>query len=247
MKGGHYIIKFIILTTQRTGSTVFWRYLDTHPSISAHGEMFLKSLKRPDSYATYRKKSFRNHCMHYVSRRQLTEEYMSQFFKSTSEIKAIGFKLMYSQLFPCLEDYLHRKNVHVIHLIRKNVLKIIVSRETAKKRNLYHATPEENIPAVKVYLHPKTLRQDIIRILSEVSHFRERFARYAYLEAYYEDFVSSRVEVSRKIFDFLQVPFIENLDVPLRKINPDSLELLIENYEEIERELRFSQFAEYLV
>ena len=30
--------RFLIWTTQRTGSTVFWRTLDRHPEIEGHGE-----------------------------------------------------------------------------------------------------------------------------------------------------------------------------------------------------------------
>ena len=52
-RGPPLTTRFVLLATQRTGSTVIWQTLDRHPRVAAFGEMFLEGLAHPASFATY--------------------------------------------------------------------------------------------------------------------------------------------------------------------------------------------------
>ena len=223
-----------------------WRYLDSHPNISAHGEMFLTSLKREDTYKMFKATSVNRLIHHYINRRKSVDNYLNKLFIHEKGIDAVGFKLMYNHLFPELEEWIKAHNVYVLHLIRNNLLKTILSRETARKRDIYHATSTDKIPKVKVYLDPDLAIRQINKILRNIEFYARLFAGLPYLEITYEDFTSQRETTTKTILDFLKVPYLRDMSVPLKKLNPDSLEELIENYDEIERVLKSTDFEEYL-
>ncbi len=245
-EGGFKVKSFIILTTQRTGSTLLWRYLDKHPNISGHGEMFLNSHKGVDTFSTFRRKSLKNRLRYHICRKYLINDYMARFFEKTNEIEACGFKLMYNQLIPELEAYILNTKPLIIHLVRNNALKIVVSRETAKKRNLYHLQNETEIQDVTIRLEPKSLLNDLESIAAEVEDNRQKFSHLPYLELSYESFVKDMTEEAENIFSFLAVNIVQGLPVPLKKINPDSISDLIENYDEVQEILMGTEFESML-
>lgn len=240
------MVKFIILTTQRTGSTLLWKFLNGHPSIEGHGEMFLSTHRGPDTYAMYKKRSVKRRILHYTSRQKILNEYMNELFQQKEKIRAIGFKLMYTQFFRELENWIFDNQISIIHLIRENVLKTIVSRVTAKKRSLYHAKDGDIIHDVKVKINPKKLIKNFEKIINEVNMYKTKFQDLPYIEISYESFTKDRENCSKKLFEFLKVPHIENLPVPLRKINPESLEKIIINYDKIVSMLSGTIYENYL-
>ena len=50
--------KFIILTTQRTGSTYLRIWLNKHPNIRSHGEIFLNHYQAPDGFNAFLKQNY---------------------------------------------------------------------------------------------------------------------------------------------------------------------------------------------
>ena len=46
-------ITFLLLATQRTGSTVLWRTLDEHPSLRVRGEMFMQGMTHEASWPVW--------------------------------------------------------------------------------------------------------------------------------------------------------------------------------------------------
>ena len=79
---------------------------------------------------------------------------------------------MYTQFFRELENWIFDNQVSIIHLIRENVLKTIVSRVTAKKRDLYHAKDGDIIHDVKVKINPKELIKNFEKIIFPNGTFR---------------------------------------------------------------------------
>lgn len=242
----HTMKRFVILATQRSGSTLLWRTLDQHPNIEAHGEMFLSTLQRKDSYRTYLRSSSLHFLQHYVMKKRSVDDYLTQLFRSREDIYAIGFKLMYNHLFGELSRWLKDHDVSIIHLIRKNLLKAILSRETARERNLYHAAAGKRIPQVKITLDPQRLIRDLEGIRKEISLHRKSFYDLPHLEVYYEDVLSNREHFYRSVFDFLDVENISALQEPLKKINPDSVDDLLSNSQEVRQALLGTPFEEYL-
>jgi hypothetical protein len=67
-----------------------------------------------------------------------------------------------------------------------------------------------------------------------------------YLEVTYESLVSEFDTEIRKVLKFLRVDKTMPLSSDLVKVNPDSLENIVENYEEIKQALISSEFKNFL-
>ncbi|XP_024398048.1 uncharacterized protein [Physcomitrium patens] len=112
----HY---FVILSMQRSGSGWFETLLNNHPNISSHGEVFSVGERRDNfsSIATNMDKVFNLDWLNSASKNECTA--------------AVGFKWMLNQ-GPMeyngeVLDYFQKMGVSVILLLRRNVLKRLIS------------------------------------------------------------------------------------------------------------------------
>ncbi len=241
--------KFIVLSTQRSGSTFLVTSLSSHPRIHCYEELFLHTNHDPEAYLTYRTANMGRRLTHLFQRKQLIDKYLLDIYSPNgNNTQAVGFKLMYPQIrqLPEIVDLVKEQNIKVIHLIRQNTLKVIASHQAAKKRKLYHITrPLDCIS--KVHLTPRKVKSSLVYLTQQVQMYRQVFANNPYLEVTYESFVANRDYETQRILKFLQIePFVP-LTSPLVKINPESLSDLIENYDEIVRILRGTTFEHLLV
>lgn len=243
------MIKFVVLSTQRSGSTFLATSLSSHPRIHCYEEIFLCTNHDPETYLTYRTASLNRRLAHLFQRKQLIDEYLLDLYTANEHSgDAVGFKLMYPQIrqLPEIVAWIKEHNIKVIHLIRQNTLKVIVSHQAAKKRKLYHLTqPLTHIS--KVHLTPRKVKSSLVYLTQQVQKYRRIFADNPYLEVAYESFVAHQNYETQRILQFLRIePFVP-LTSPLVKINPDSLSDLIENYEEIARTLHGTTFERFLI
>ncbi len=238
--------RFIILTTQRSGSTLLWRYLNGHPNIFACGEMFLAKHGGTNAYAAFRKGSTKRWLNHYIYNKQNVATYLDHFFSTGQDFESCGFKLMYGQNNRNIRSWLIKHNVSIIHLIRENILKKIVSGETMKARGVAHIKPNEMVEDIKIDLDVNMLIPRISAIAKGIRLNSEKFSMLPYLEVYYEDFINDPPGTAEGIFDFLGVTNVSNLEMPLKKVNPDPVELSIGNYSEVRMKLLGTPYAKYL-
>lgn len=238
---------FLIWTTQRTGSTVFWRTLGHHPRIEAHGEMFLPEMTREDSYASFLGASRWRRLERWLSPSRSVARYCDRLFAGGPGVDAVGCKLMYNHLSPPLEAWIDRARPKLVHLVRRNHLKLLASRVAAERRGLYHLEPGADVPADRVALDPREVATRLERIAREVERGRAFTAGRDAMEVAYEDLLAEREATYTRVFTFLGVPAPEApLPEPLRKINPDSLPELIGNYDEVRRSLEGTPFSAFL-
>jgi hypothetical protein len=107
--------RFIILSRSRTGSNLLISYLNSHPNILAENEIFQR-LQGKDY-----------------------QKILTQTFRPYPErIRAVGFKIFYYHpvdVENCLlwDDLIAMKNLHIIHLKRRNILRVLVSRKIAAR------------------------------------------------------------------------------------------------------------------
>src|SRR3954464_11657072 len=117
--------KFVILTTQRSGSTVLTRTLDEHPEIFCAGEIFLetkKGMHHPEwHFPTWsivdKKQSKLNKVINYVNLKLNAIKHIKAFYADAPEcLRAKGFKLMYSHIksTPFIWDYIKKNDLKVI-------------------------------------------------------------------------------------------------------------------------------------
>jgi len=239
--------RFVVWTTQRTGSTVFWRTLDRHPEVEAHGEMLLPTMKRDDAYASFLAASPWRRLERRLAPARSLDRYLAQLYRGAPGVRAVGFKLMYNHLTPELRRFLERERPKLLHLVRGNLVKLLASRVAAERRGLYHLDPGAEAPADRVVLDPDDLVARLEKIEAEIAGGRALAAGHDALELAYEDLLVHRDETYARVFAFLGVaPPAAPLPAPLRKINPDALPDLVENWDAVREALLGTRFGAHL-
>jgi hypothetical protein len=188
-----------------------------------------------------------------LAQKRLVDAYMAQFIEAEAgDARAFGFSFMYDQArrYPAVMRWCKENRVRVIHLIRRNALKIVISREVAKKRQGQDKTRKvyvstKPLEPTAVILNLSTLRLDLDRLASSVDQYRTLFAGGEYIEVEYESFVAQRDFEGRRILDFLGVE-VAPLRSELVKTSPDSLSDVIENFADVCQALKGSRYEQYL-
>ena len=161
--------------------------------------------------------------------------------------KVIGFQLMYSQLseYRFLQHWIETQNVSIIHLIRENALKLLLSRIRAKETA--HWQFASKTLKQKTSIDPHTVLEELDKIVQEREGMKRRFPKNQYLEIRYEQFINNYSNESKKIIDFLELKDAKmSFSRNLKKLNPDSLSEVIKNYDEISMILKGTPYQQFL-
>jgi hypothetical protein len=248
--------RFVILGIQRTGTTWIRTTLDSHPAILTLGEVFLHSHGRfpfrrkagldvQQNYRSYIEKSARRRVQHWFNRPALVADYLQHLYTQPG-YDAIGFKLMrtHCKMFPTVVPYLLDEKVPAIHVVRRNVLKTLISRESARQRKLFHA--KSDVPVKKIKIDVASLLPTLERIAADNQEWETIFRNARYLQVSYESFVSNKELELRRMYEFISVKPDVGVSSNLVKINPDSIKDVVINYDEICRALENTRFSCFL-
>jgi len=259
--------QFIILANQRSGSTLLYKLLDSNPEIFCMDEVFRIGANTHGNFTYYVNKNFFRKALFKVSCNKFTknyfpnnpilrnliirfldkEKYLARKIKS---YEFFGYKLMYNQYdsYKPLSSWIREKNVHVIHLIRQNALKLHLSWLTRIERNLPHST--EHVDNVKVYVDPNTIIDTLSEIVNRQKKYRQIFVKdfsnNPYIEIYYEQLQKGFNIPVQKILSFLKIKN-QNINAPqLKKLNLDSVSEIILNYDDVHKKLIKTSFKKFL-
>ncbi len=238
--------KFVLVGTQRSGTTFIRHCLNSHDDILCHGELFFKNYPDDAGYFHYRKKVDTSGIRHVLFRASMVNTYLDAYY-SQPGFQAIGYKLMYSQTrwlpysFPSALAYIKKNSLSVIHVVRENVLKTHLSREVARKRKVYHAKSKTEIK--KIDIDTGNLVAELKKIQAENEWWKRTFSGGDYISVPYESFVSDKEKESRRLLAFLDIDNYQELVSSNVKITSDTLSDVIENYTEVVRCLESTEFA----
>lgn len=248
------MVRFVIVTTQRTGHMLLRTCLASHPQIDCAGSIFpqvnrlayFQADRSNSRYRRFRSRSLSRRLAHWFNRTKLIHACLEEFFAEPTEAAARGFKASYTHLqrYPAVVTWLQRNDVRVIHSVRNNLLKRYLSGETKKVRGFSHTT--STLTSVKVHVRIDKLKKDLTRKPLHVNKHRRLFEEQPYLGVSYESFIGDREAESRRILRFLGVDESIPLVTDQVKMNPDSTEQIVENYDEVVQELRGTPFEQYL-
>jgi hypothetical protein len=244
------MVEFAIIGTQRSGTTYIRYLLDSHPQIRCIGEAFLLRILKKSypgilGYPHYVNESIGRHLKHYLMRTALVSEYLDYLYAAEG-FTSVGFKFMYTQAkkfppkFPMVTKYLIKNNVKIIHVIRKNLVKVLVSRETAKKTGIYRSNAK--MKHIKIHLPTENLLKKLSELENENNKWEKLFTHSPYYKAYYEAFVTDKDNESRKLLSFLDITEFGQLSTPIVKINPDKLKDILDNYTELKNLLSNTKY-----
>ena len=226
---GHQVERrFAIVSTARTGSNYLSGGLRTSPSVRMYHELFADHNRQIG-------KDF--------------EKIFSTLFQYESRAtEVVGFKVFYNHLTE--EEWkklMSRRDLKIIHLTRRNRLKTVISLEIAFKTGYWTKSSPAGGPRDKnLVLDPSLLLKRLEQIEQGEAATRSRFSDRPILEVVYEELVQSPKEEFASVGEYLGVYDIDPDKIKLKKQNPETVQQLITNYEEVETSLRNTRFAEYL-
>ena len=245
--------RFMVLGTQRSGTTLVTSTFKRYPNVTAFDEVFLASRKADFTYRNYVSQTRLRWIRHCLARTGMVREYLDQLLRPEQEqIEAIGFKIMYDQLgcvpyrYPSVLEYACDNALKVIHVIRSNVLRIVLSKLLARQRQLFHTTDEAIPKFESIHIDPTWLIREMDMIRRKQDLWRTRIASFIHLEINYEDFIASKEERTWDLLDFIGIESSEFLFSNLKKISPNDIQDIIDNYDEIAQVLSGTSYHEFL-
>jgi hypothetical protein len=144
--------------------------------------------------------------------------------------------------------FIASRQIPILHLIRKNILRVIVSQQLARQTGVWHRT--ENRPASelmpKIHLNTKRLLAEIQQAHRLTQDYQTLFrGQPGYEEIVYEDVVREREYVHsgvhlRALGHFLEKKCVppHQMDLPFKKMTPEDLSEVVDNWPEVLRALR---------
>ena len=221
--------------------------LDSHPAVRTYAERFDPRGKDPLYFAerSRRNGSRRNP----ISQTRLCFSYLDELYAPSPETEAVGFKLMYehAKATPGVLAYIGWRRVRVVHLVRTNLLDILISADTARARGRFHSTGAELAP-VRVSLDPTTVVTRLDTLDKRVRLMRRGLAvtRTPTIEVSYEELVAHPRGFG-EVLHFLGVDGTNHdLSSNLTKLNKLERRQLVDNYDEIESVLGLTRYAAFL-
>lgn len=255
---------FILLATQRTGSSWVQEMLNSHPALKVYSELFLPDARgmpmwEPSDFefaANFVETRSRPPAI--LTRRYWTVKYLRRLFDQGEEI--VGFKYMYDQIrhSPEVLAYAAAVRLPVVHLIRRNLLDTVISAKRAEASRLYHVPTDGRQPIpwltnertpVRVRISPGEVLDELSRLARERRRIRGwlRLSRTPALEVEYETLVADPSRF-RPILNFVGArrADVPRLESGLAKVRTESRSEAVVNYGELESALIGTPFEAFL-
>lgn len=259
-------VLFIVFGHQRTGSTLLASRLNSHPRICCHEEVFLPWVDSGPSVREWLE--VRNLPQWLRVMPTVRTSFLASLFEGTStpdSIGAVGFKVMYNQMSlwpklaylipkaaqllqdPALRSWLKTNRVLVVHTLRRNHLKILVSHELAAQSGRFHS---RNAPVAdrKVFISLRSLKPRLRRIQLAERAARNSIIGLPTIEIWYENYTGLEgAQDDARLCNALGQPIpVGGLNSPLRKLSSDDLRDTIANYEQVAAHLSGTRFECFL-
>jgi len=258
--------RFIILTYPRTGSNYLIFKLQFTNKVICYNELFYSKNKIVTSYPDLIFKSwvlkYRNH---------FTNSFLNEIFQSYDDkIKAVGFKLTYSQneIFNnknLIKTLAEKFKVSFIHLKRRNLLECYVSTKLMEKNNIVYAINPKYLNDFKKntnhfilsseYYSP-LITIDITDLNKYINKIKNDEARYNLIinsfpniDVFYEDLIAHTDFEINRIGQLLRIPSLavdNKEEFPIEKLNNKPLREIISNYNEVKDFLYKNNLEGYL-
>jgi len=244
--------KFVILTTQRSGSTWLVSVMNQLENVTVYGELFLDRKKRSgkenlgDNFTYARFVETKPTGIPF--RPFSTFSYLDKLYEGP---RTVGFKLMYTHLakHPELMAYFLWHRVKIIHLVRRNLLDMLISQAIKRQLRRSHILEGQEKPdTVRVRLKSDTLIQKLEVKEKKLARARRmvQWSGLPAIEVAYENLQENPQEITA-LCEFLEVPLVHEIPssklVKMRKGSPSEV---LENFHEISQLLVSTPYAAFL-
>lgn len=227
--------QFVIIANERTGSNLLVSLLSSHPDIHQYGEIVGESILRQED-------------IHTKIRNVGPVRYIKNGFRKRFYKRAVGMKFLYHQLQAryaerwsidelsgILNELREDKKIKIIHLKRRNRLKVLVSAELARLTKEYvKRDPNNKSPEIPMTLTPEKCTSFFQEIGENETYFETCFQSHETIDIYYEDLISDTKNVCRRVLDLLQVETCDLKSTTLKQ-SQKPLSERIQNYKELKQ------------
>ncbi|MDX5347845.1 MAG: sulfotransferase [Hymenobacteraceae bacterium] len=227
--------KFVLLGRGRSGTTLLHTYLNSHPNVLSLGELMHPRHQHP-------------------LRHQNPIRYLQQYgFKNYSPlIKAVGFKMFYEwesgNVQHPLWQTLHQiPDLKVIHLRRENKLRNLVSYKIARQSRQWSQEPGQKQVAAQAKAVTLTKEECIAvfeKMTAEEVFFDRFFKNHSKINLTFEELTAQPNQVLQQVQEFIGVKPMQLVSL-LQRQNPEPLQQLIINYDELKEQFRDSEWFRY--
>lgn len=227
-EGGSIRQRFAIIASPRTGSNYLYEALNSLPSVRMYHEIFAPHYRKATTTFKTRSSVLYN--------------------RQPTFVDSLGVKIFYSHLSTNeWVELLERRDFRYLHLTRKNRLKTVISLTIAKTTDQWTNTNRQtNSIKPKVRLNENHLIGQLNELASRERRFRQQFSETEILELSYEELTKNPAETLSRASNFLSLDAIDHDNIPLKKQNSEAISDLIENYEEVARLLRGTEYENFL-
>jgi LPS sulfotransferase NodH len=209
--------RFAIIGHARTGSNLLLRALRSSPEIEMHGELFAAP----------------NRVIGQGFDKIITHLYGPR----PRHFRAVGCKIFYFHLTePEWSQFYQMREFKIIHILRRNRLRTIISLEIARKTDQWVLTnPEKRLAIEQKRIHLNT--QGLIRKLEQIEAWedltRQRFKDRDTLEIYYEELVTDFDVIASQVITFVGAKQWDANRVKLEQQNPEPICQLVINFDQV--------------
>lgn len=227
--------------------------LNSHSQIRCHGEVF-PPIGHPASnqlrgYADdVQDEAIREHLV--ALRRDAPLRFLDEYVLAAGKHAAVGVKIKYSELEnSTLREIAQRikedKNIRIVHLVRENRLRRLISHKTALQTGVNLTLSGDSKPALpKISLTLDECLRDFEDIATQERKYRQFFSGHPIFEVTYEQIVGSQPAQVAEVQKFLGVD-PEPLSSPTIKLRTNRLDEAIENYAELQKAVRGTPYEGY--
>lgn len=240
-----------VVTTQRTGSTWFMQLLNAAPGLKAYGEIFREitsdqfagdaRLRPPVFYKEFRRGAAGGPL-------GAIGGYLDLIAADAGARPA--FKVMYDQLRrrPEIGVGLLAKRCRFVHLVRRNYLDVVISKNLMKQKRLIHSTSPVDTPTIRI--DPALFMRQMGRIDLQVRAVSALLAAApgGRLTVAYEDLMHDPQAELWRVADFAGAPrfaFVQD-ENNWRKTNTRAPDEVVENFAEVSAAIGRSRFRPLL-
>ena len=240
--------RFLVLCAERTGSSMLVGLLGSHKECFVAGELFNPRLIAKGHLAGWPNPKDRE----LLALRQADPVgFISRVFEIIARrgYRAAGFKLMYQhgQKQVAATEYLvSQKDIRVIHLKRRNLLRRLLSERRAQSTDVWSETPDASgSPPPSVDLPFLNSASNFAHIETKQAEYEERFKSHPVLELFYEDLANDPQAVGACALEFVGLRPEGPLEIRFKKTGTDPLRQAIANYDDLKAQfLRWASFFE---
>jgi len=181
--------KFVILGYPRTGSNLLMTTLNKHPNVFCYGEIFNNKEVRDWDIPFVLRSPFE-----LKRKNENPVEYVKGkiFGEYPTDVKAVGFKLFYHHARKGKEDevweYLrNKKQIKIIHIVRKDLLRALVSHALAKETGKFVNKSGKKSGIRKITLDSNECESYFEKTAKNIREFDEFFSEHSVLKIFYEN------------------------------------------------------------